>query len=86
VAIGGHFGVVCVGRAGEGILNMSTQSGLAEAGPAPPWSAARIELWPIERLVPYANNARLHSAGRLFPCLRMPAPDNRVGEIGVLFQ
>lgn len=26
-----------------------------------PWPAARIELWPIERLIPYPQNARLHS-------------------------
>src|SRR5262245_11955088 len=38
---------------------MSTQSEPAEAGR--PWPAERIEFWPIERLVPYANNARVHS-------------------------
>jgi DNA modification methylase len=38
-----------------------TQSELAEAGPARPWPAERIEHWPIERLIPYANNARVHS-------------------------
>ena len=42
-------------------LQASTQSGLTEAGPARPWPAEQIEFWPIERLVPYANNARVHS-------------------------
>src|SRR5438309_10952395 len=40
---------------------MSTQSELAEASSARPWPAERIERWAIERLIPYANNARLHS-------------------------
>jgi DNA modification methylase len=26
-----------------------------------PWPADRVERWPLERLIPYANNARLHS-------------------------
>jgi DNA modification methylase len=38
-----------------------TQSELAEAASARPWPAERIERWPIERLIPYANNARVHS-------------------------
>jgi hypothetical protein len=42
-----------------------TQSELAEAASARPWPAERIELWPIERLIPYANNARLHSEADL---------------------
>jgi len=38
-----------------------------ELGPlgARPWPADRVERWPIERLTPYANNARLHSAADL---------------------
>jgi hypothetical protein len=32
---------------------------------ARPWPADRVERWPIERLTPYANNARLHSAADL---------------------
>ena len=28
---------------------------------APGWMAQHIELWPIERLLPYVNNARTHS-------------------------
>jgi DNA modification methylase len=40
---------------------ISTQSELAEASSARPWPAERIERWAIERLIPYANNARLHS-------------------------
>jgi DNA modification methylase len=36
---------------------------LGPAAPSPtrPWPAERVELWPIERLIPYANNPRLHS-------------------------
>ena len=33
----------------------------AEASPTRPWPAERIEHWPIERLIPYTNNPRLHS-------------------------
>jgi hypothetical protein len=40
---------------------LSTKSKLADARPARSWPAERIEHWPIERLIPYANNARLHS-------------------------
>src|ERR1700736_2443039 len=42
-----------------------TQSELAEASSARPWPADRVEHWPIERLIPYANNARLHSEADL---------------------
>src|SRR6267378_2847529 len=42
-----------------------TQSELAEVGSARPWPAERIELRPIERLIPYENNARLHSEADL---------------------
>ena len=44
---------------------MSRQSELAEAGLARSWPADRVERWPIERLIPYANNARLHSEADL---------------------
>ena len=40
---------------------MSRQAEPAEADPARSWPAERIEHWPIERLIPYGNNARLHS-------------------------
>jgi len=36
-------------------------SGRAETSARRPWPAERVEHWPIERLIPYANNARLHS-------------------------
>jgi DNA modification methylase len=39
----------------------STLSGAAEARPIRPWPAERIELWPIERLIPYAANPRRHT-------------------------
>ena len=42
-------------------IAMSRPSELAGAGPARPWPAERIEDWAIERLVPYADNARVHS-------------------------
>jgi hypothetical protein len=35
------------------------------AGAMRPWPADQVERWPIERLIPYANNARLHSAADL---------------------
>jgi DNA modification methylase len=44
---------------------LSTQSELADASPTRPWPADRLERWPIERLIPYANNARLHSEADL---------------------
>src|SRR3954451_7324032 len=36
-----------------------------EARPARPWPADRVERWPIARLLPYANNPRLHSEADL---------------------
>src|ERR1700730_12604273 len=35
------------------------------AGALRPWPADHIERWPIERLIPYANNARVHSEADL---------------------
>ena len=40
---------------------LSVQSEPAVATPSRPWPADRVERWPIERLIPYANNPRLHS-------------------------
>jgi ParB-like chromosome segregation protein Spo0J len=40
---------------------MGMQSGFTEPGTARPWPAERIEYWAIEQLIPYADNARLHS-------------------------
>ena len=40
----------------------SIASGAAAASPTRPWPADRVEQWPIEWLIPYANNPRLHSA------------------------
>jgi DNA modification methylase len=40
----------------------SIESGAAAASPPRPWPADWVEQWPIERLIPYANNPRLHSA------------------------
>src|SRR6266481_7890620 len=42
---------------------MSIQS--EPAGAPRPWPADAIERWPIERLIPYANNARVHSEADL---------------------
>ena len=44
---------------------MYTQLKPADSGPTRPWPADNVEHWPIERLIPYANNARLHSAADL---------------------
>src|SRR5256885_15731066 len=30
-----------------------------------PWAADRVERWPIKRLIPYARNARTHSAEQI---------------------
>jgi len=40
----------------------SMESRAAVASPTRPWPADRVELWPTETLIPYANNPRLHSA------------------------
>src|SRR6516164_5013471 len=40
----------------------SIASRAAAASPTRPWPAERVEQWPIERLIPYADNPRLHSA------------------------
>jgi hypothetical protein len=42
---------------------LSTQSDPGAA--MRPWPADQVERWPIERLTPYANNARLHSEADL---------------------
>jgi hypothetical protein len=36
-------------------------SGSAEPSPSRPWPADRVEHWPLESLIPYVNNPRLHS-------------------------
>src|SRR5215831_6452778 len=42
---------------------ISADAAAADAvGPTRPWPAEQVELWPIQRLIPYANNPRLHSA------------------------
>jgi hypothetical protein len=41
---------------------ISTTSESAASIAARPWPADRVEQWPTERLIPYANNPRLHSA------------------------
>ena len=40
----------------------SIASRAAATSPTRPWPAERVEQWPIERLIPYADNPRLHSA------------------------
>ena len=40
-------------------------SGPAAAGPTRPWPADQVEHWPLERLIAYANNPRLHSEADL---------------------
>jgi ParB-like chromosome segregation protein Spo0J len=34
---------------------------MAAAGPGLPWPADQVERWPVDRLIPYARNARTHS-------------------------
>ena len=40
----------------------SMASRAAVTSPTRPWPAEQVELWPIEKLIPYTNNPRLHSA------------------------
>lgn len=42
-----------------------TDEAPAEANLTRPWPADQVERWPIERLIPYANNPRLHSEADL---------------------
>jgi ParB-like chromosome segregation protein Spo0J len=44
---------------------LSIESEAVVASPARPWPADQFERWPIERLIPYANNPRLHSEADL---------------------
>jgi hypothetical protein len=41
------------------------QSEATDAEPARLWPADRVERWPFERLIPYANNPRSHSEADL---------------------
>ena len=43
----------------------ATQRELGNAHPTRPWPADQRERWPIERLIPYANNARVHTEADL---------------------
>ena len=43
----------------------SIASGPAAPSPTRAWSADRVEHWPIERLIVYAKNPRLHSEADL---------------------
>ena len=64
---------------------LSTQSELADASLTRPRPADRLERWPIERLIPYANNARLHSEAdidKLADSLDyVPLPDSVTSQI-----
>src|SRR5436853_213004 len=50
----------------------------AGVNPTRPWPADQQERWPIERLMPYANNARLHSETDL------DQPVSRLGDVWLL--
>ena len=60
---------------------LSTASGRAGASPGRPWPADRVEIWPTKRLIPYANNPRLHSEAelekiaRIHPQMGVDEPD-----------
>jgi hypothetical protein len=41
------------------------KAGPAETSPTRAWPADQVERWPIEPLIPYANNPRLHSEADL---------------------
>ena len=43
----------------------TTEAELGNAHPTRPWPADQSERWPIERLIPYANNARVHTEADL---------------------
>ena len=45
----------------KGKFNMFKEEAIVEATSTWPWPAERIERWTIDRLIPYADNARLHS-------------------------
>ena len=49
----------------KGEVHLSTESEPAGGTPACFWPADRVERWPIERLIPYANNPRVHSEADL---------------------
>ena len=44
---------------------MSTGAEIPDPSAIRPWPADQVERWPIERLIPYANNPRLHSEADL---------------------
>ena len=44
---------------------MSPQLEPAAGTSACPWPADKVERWPIERLIPYANHLRVHSEADL---------------------
>jgi hypothetical protein len=48
----------------HGTANSDPRDAPAQTGAAP-WPADQIERWPIDRLVPYARNARTHSEAQI---------------------
>src|ERR1700720_2162938 len=44
---------------------VSTEAEFPDPGTIRPWPADRVERWPIERLIPYAFNPRVHSEADL---------------------
>lgn len=40
---------------------MKQKQAISNGNTSPTWMAKRIELWPLDRLIPYARNARTHS-------------------------
>src|SRR5438874_7169943 len=45
----------------KGERGVSTGAEIPDPSAIRPWPAERVERWPIERVIPYASNARLHS-------------------------
>src|SRR5687767_11425334 len=48
-----------------GAKNTSLETGMPAAKNMNNWPADRVERWPIERLIPYARNARTHSPAQV---------------------
>src|ERR1700686_5356228 len=48
-------------------MTRKSMSRKSETNPDPDWPPGRLrlEFWPVERLVPYARNARTHSAAQI---------------------
>ena len=53
------------GRPAGKSANTSPPSARETAGNQRPWPADKVERWPVDRLIPYAKNARTHSDAQI---------------------